>query len=294
MKTIKRYLWPLFCCWFVFVPLVAILIYPWYYGVFCNLVLGTATFFAFTLWFYKRSANRRDRIIHYLILFSPMLAFTLFYLWRGPDSYRSSIHCVLAPVFGSLSGIIFIWSKSFKIRVIVVTVALLTTVWACMVIIEKWYNYWNVLYYHQKYNIETGNVYEDAPSFSFAKDSLTLDNEKLRGKTVIIDFWGRSCGPCFKALPKYIELKSKYNSNKNIVFVLVNLPYKMETLHQADSTLKSHGFNIHTFLGPNSTEAFEKLKIASMPITWVINKEGKLIYRGDIEEVEEIIKTTGM
>lgn len=290
MKTIKHYFWPLFCCWFVFVPLIAIMVYPSYYGAFCNLIIGMATFFVFSLWFQKRSINRRDRIIHHLILFSPMAAFTLFYLWMGPDSYGSSLNMVFAPVLGSLSGMLFIWFKELKLRIIVSIVTLAVTLWICLDGLEKWFYYWNVLHNYHVTNIETGNVFEDTPLFSFTNDSVMLNNSKLLGKTVVVDFWGQTCGPCFIAIPKFLELKQKYSSNKNIVFLLVNIPYKRETLNQADSTLKNHGFNIQTYIGPKSTEAFENLKIASYPVTWIINKEGKLIYRGTINNVERILR----
>src|SRR5436190_16330035 len=50
-----------------------------------------------------------------------------------------------------------------------------------------------------------------APEFSFtsrAGESISL--EQLKGKTVLLDFWGSWCGPCVHATPGLIKLRRKF------------------------------------------------------------------------------------
>jgi thiol-disulfide isomerase/thioredoxin len=290
MKTIKRFFLPLFISWSVFVPILAIMIlFNSFIGIFCSITLGIVLFFTFSVWFKKRSVTQRELIIHYIILFSPIIAFSIFYLWKGPLTYYTSLNFVLAPVFGSIAGILFAYLNSLKRRIAVVGVTIIIISWIYLSGLNQWADYWNVTYYYHKYSIQTGEISEPAPAFSFTSDSIALNNTNLLGKTVIVDFWGRSCAPCLSTLPRFIELKKKYLQHKDIVFILVNISYKTETLEQAKATLKNAGFNIETYLGPEAKDAFEKLNIASYPFTWIINKEGKLIYRGKIDGVEKII-----
>jgi thiol-disulfide isomerase/thioredoxin len=44
-----------------------------------------------------------------------------------------------------------------------------------------------------------------------------LSLEKLRGKVVLIDFWGTWCGPCVKKLPALEALHKKYRDRGLVV-----------------------------------------------------------------------------
>lgn len=46
------------------------------------------------------------------------------------------------------------------------------------------------------------------PAMSGAKGTVSL--ESLRGKVVLLDFWGTFCGPCRKSFPKLQDLYAKY------------------------------------------------------------------------------------
>jgi thiol-disulfide isomerase/thioredoxin len=49
-----------------------------------------------------------------------------------------------------------------------------------------------------------------APEFSFtSKDGEPISREQLKGKTVLLDFWGSWCGPCVEATPGLISLRRK-------------------------------------------------------------------------------------
>lgn len=49
-----------------------------------------------------------------------------------------------------------------------------------------------------------------APEFSFTtRGGESISLEQLKGKTVLLDFWGSWCGPCVKATPELIALRRK-------------------------------------------------------------------------------------
>jgi thiol-disulfide isomerase/thioredoxin len=60
-----------------------------------------------------------------------------------------------------------------------------------------------------------------APDFSFtSKDGEFITSEDLRGKTVLIDFWGTWCGPCVRATPGLVKLQKKF-AEQPVVFISV-------------------------------------------------------------------------
>lgn len=51
-----------------------------------------------------------------------------------------------------------------------------------------------------------------APDFSFATlEGATVSNSALRGKVVLLDFWGTWCPPCRESVPTLIGLQKKYS-----------------------------------------------------------------------------------
>ncbi|HMC76157.1 MAG TPA: redoxin domain-containing protein [Vicinamibacterales bacterium] len=58
-----------------------------------------------------------------------------------------------------------------------------------------------------------------APDFSFtSKDGEFITLEDLKGKTVVLDFWGTWCKPCLMATPDLLKLRKKY-AEQPVVFV---------------------------------------------------------------------------
>lgn len=60
-----------------------------------------------------------------------------------------------------------------------------------------------------------------APDFSFtSKDGEYIALEDLKGKTVLLDFWGTWCKPCVMATPGLIKLQKKF-AEQPVVFISV-------------------------------------------------------------------------
>jgi thiol-disulfide isomerase/thioredoxin len=82
---------------------------------------------------------------------------------------------------------------------------------------------------------------KDAPELQQIKgwlNSKPLSLKDLKGKVVLLDFWGTWCGPCIAAMPKLIDLHEKYH-DKGLVIIgihddsvesIKNLETKIEQL----------------------------------------------------------------
>lgn len=58
-----------------------------------------------------------------------------------------------------------------------------------------------------------------APGFSFtSKEGEFISLEDLKGKTVVLDFWGTWCKPCVMATPGLVRLQKKY-AEQGVVFL---------------------------------------------------------------------------
>lgn len=89
----------------------------------------------------------------------------------------------------------------------------------------------------------------------------------LKGKTVVLNFWSTSCGPCIQEMPELNKLVNSYPAGE-VVFLALN----PEDIAQTKSFLKKHSFQ-YTLL-PNAKLMNEQFNIDSWPTSIVIDQKG--------------------
>ena len=69
-------------------------------------------------------------------------------------------------------------------------------------------------------------IYDFAPDFSMVtSDGEYISSEELRGKVILLDFWGAWCSPCRNAIPDMKRLAKKYSDKEfKLVSIDVNDP----------------------------------------------------------------------
>lgn len=127
-----------------------------------------------------------------------------------------------------------------------------------------------------------------APDFT-GKDlqGRTVQLSTLKGKIVVVNFWGTGCGPCIGEMPALNKLVQKYRDNANVVFLAIT----------GDETEKlKQFFKKRTFLYTvvnNGGRVSEAYNIESLPVHIVIGKKGEVLNRstGAREDIFEYLDT---
>lgn len=107
-------------------------------------------------------------------------------------------------------------------------------------------------------------------------DSLSLSS--LRGQIVLIDFWASWCGPCRKENPFNTKLYAKYHA-KGFEVYGISFDENKESWKRAiatDSLVWKHVSDLKRW----NCMAAPIYKISSIPATYLIDREGKIIAKG--------------
>tara|TARA_R110001599_G_scaffold145364_1_gene327796 strand:+ start:2367 stop:3530 length:1164 start_codon:yes stop_codon:yes gene_type:complete len=103
----------------------------------------------------------------------------------------------------------------------------------------------------------------------------TFELYSLKGKYVLVDFWGVWCGPCVAEMPTVKEYQEKYKDQLTILGI--NSGDSMEKMMDF---LDKNGYDWQQVLAQNENEDLVlKLNVAGFPTKFILDPEGKIINR---------------
>jgi len=131
-----------------------------------------------------------------------------------------------------------------------------------------------------------------APKWSgVSQNGKRFSSDQLKGKVVLIDFWGTWCPPCIKAMPNIEKLQQLYKNNKDVVIIGISAGER--TPLAAENYFKRKGYSyVHI---PNGDGIAEIFKVKSYPTLYVLDKTGKIIQStkdfdsNDFEQAKKMI-----
>lgn len=90
-----------------------------------------------------------------------------------------------------------------------------------------------------------------------------------KGKVILVNFWATWCPPCIAEMPSLQDLYNDYGDKIEFIFVAQDKTKKVT------SFMKRKGYNLPVYY-PKS-EAPRLLTAKSIPTTYIIDKEGRII-----------------
>ena len=116
----------------------------------------------------------------------------------------------------------------------------------------------------------------EAFNYDFTIKDLNEDKigfNQFKGKVVFLNLWATWCGPC-KAEMQGIHELYKEVASENIAFVMLSID-KDNAKGKVVKYLNDKGFTFPVYMP--SGYLSEQLNVPSIPTTFVINKEGKIV-----------------
>lgn len=253
-------------------------------------IVGFIIIYVVSLWFLKRF---KDKLPDGLIILSIFVGISLITLPFHIIDFTRSLGSLLEYLIHLLAIFLaFICYKSSKyVRVVITILSLGCALWLSFEGYNLWTNRQNFKTYTRKINSERIWNFKLQTA-----DGDTVSIDSFRGKFVIVDFWYTYCGYCFKAFPKVQAIYDKYKNNPDIQLIGLHCRIEDDKQKPAEKPSKGRellieeGYTFPCYSINMKDKILEDLGVTKFPTVLLFNMDGRLIYRGDIEGVENVIE----
>lgn len=131
----------------------------------------------------------------------------------------------------------------------------------------------------------------EAPNFSASTVyNNPFELHQLKGKYVLLDFWGSWCGPCLEEIP---NLKKAYQqfSDKNFEIVGISVDRNPEHVQEFIESRNMEWPQIFEEYGGNNQTISTLYDVTGFPTQYLINPDGKIISHGAELRGDQLIRT---
>lgn len=100
-------------------------------------------------------------------------------------------------------------------------------------------------------------------------DNGPYNFEEAKEEVVLVNFWATWCAPCVAEMPSLQNLYNDYGEKVTFLFVAQDKEQKVSAF------IEKHGYDLPIYF--SDTEAPSLLTAKTIPTTYVIDKQGKII-----------------
>lgn len=118
--------------------------------------------------------------------------------------------------------------------------------------------------------------------------NTTITDQLFESKIVLLDFWITTCGLCFKKFSQVQAAHDKYKNDSSVAIYTINKPIEEHKPSRVFEIIKEKGYSFPVVI-PTDAELPEKFGIKGYPTTFVINPDGQIVFKGDIEGAVKMV-----
>lgn len=124
----------------------------------------------------------------------------------------------------------------------------------------------------------------------FTKRKISVS--KIRKKYLLLDFWGTWCAPCIEGIPHLREIREKNVQKIDLISLAYDQPKDTSKLRQMISKKNMNWEHVWIDRSVSKNNNLVKyLKVETFPTFIIVNKKGKIIYRGsEMDALEKMIE----
>ncbi|GAB5525174.1 MAG: hypothetical protein Roseis2KO_30460 [Roseivirga sp.] len=127
----------------------------------------------------------------------------------------------------------------------------------------------------------TRTANDTTSAFDFmATDGSLISSEALKGRVVVLDFYGTWCKPCIAELPELARVREHFSGSNEVSFFIVNSDQGGDTPEKAERFIKRYG-NGFSFGYDHGRKTYKAIGLtgAGVPSLVILDKQGNVRLR---------------
>ena len=249
--------------------------YP--FGMGYSSLAGFIIFFLFSLITLKKFSSKMPSL---QILFAVILGLWIIQLPIRIIDFEGTIGSlpdVLIHTLGILCGFLYWYLKK--------PLNALTAFLGCIFSVFMFFQGYDLWFHKLNHGTFTGRVeaYNLPTRFEAIDEKKNfITGDYFNDKIVLLDFWTTTCGICFQKFPQLQTEFEKYKNDSSVEILAVNAPNQEDKPNQAFQMIKERNYTFPVVTTKDANLP-EKFGVKGYPKTFVINRNGQIVYRGGIE-----------
>jgi thiol-disulfide isomerase/thioredoxin len=242
-----------------------------------NSLLMFIVFFYFTCFCISTIKSQQSSFRIFTIVFVSNFVIELYGIYLYLVDGNTGLPYVILNLLAIISGFLY-----FRLKTPLNLIPLLLTSFFAVFMYYQGWNYWIHKAQHGSFTgkIEAYKLQQKVEGID--QHNNKISNKTLENKIVLLDFWHSRCGVCFQKFPQLQAFYNKYRNDDSIVVFAVDKPIEEDKQKSVFKVIEEEGYNFPVLL-PTDEELPDKFGVFRFPVTFVINRQGNVVYKGDIE-----------
>lgn len=252
-----------------------------------SILLGTLIYYTFTALLLNSTWGKQNRIFILIVVIAPFIPELIgraFIFRETLISFPDTLLKILATI---ISWFLFGYTKGSLLRIGGSIVIFSTALWSSFYGFNYWINFVNHKSFSGRFDQHINNeiIVQDSHGRFENLDSLYQNY-------ILLDFWSKRCGVCYKMMPEFEKLYERFKDSKDVKIYSIFCRNEDDRYNFGDSIVKSLGYSfpVVNIDYSENPALMKELGIESFPQFLIIDRDKNIVYHGNLSLAEKFLE----